>query len=321
MANYIDPKRYDVLFRECVENKKLSEEFIEMFKIHCDHVIKKFFIPDPDDRECAKSRCFLDLCLYWHNFKVENGLQLRFMSNFLPGDKFTIKIKNYDKDIIFSAGLKEDLKNNVFKIENTINKSIKSAIKVMEREKYNDIFRISGHSVTYKMTIHDMFNKSDLSIFSSVDVFPRELKKFYKKFDGVLPDMCSFELMEEIISSDDFSYVIPIIDKDDEKPVNRDSLYITKTDSNEFYEVPKEFQFIRKTILEREEGFVKFDKLHEIFGNNYSMRPASAAFLFLTSLATNSTIKSLSLTSPHELRNSKKISLSLNSSQNGIFSL
>lgn len=247
MAQYLDPNVYHEELVKCIKTGKLSEKMIEMFKLHAYNVTRRFYIPNKDDKDDAVGNCLRDFCLYWKNFAIENCLQLKFSSEFMIGDKFIIHIRNFG-DIVCIAGDKMDIKNNIFEIKDTINRTIKSMMEICQQDQYKDVLKVTNHSVSYKFAITDLYNKEDLSIFSYVKCEPVE--------------------------------------------------------------------------IEGRPEFIKPDKLHVITDENiYNFRNCSRAFLFLTSLCNNSIIKSLSQTSPAPLRFGNRVRLSLNSENNGIYTL
>lgn len=248
MAQYINPEVYNDEMIKCIKAGKLSNKMVEMFTTHAYNVTRRFYIPNQDDKNDAVGNCLRDFCLYWKNFTIENCIHLKFATQFLPGDKITICIKNFG-DIECTAGDELDIEKGIFKIENTVNRSIRSMMAICQQEKYKDVVKVNNHSVSYKFAVTDLYNKEDLSIFSFIRC-----------------EQVNVEGREELVRDD-----------------------------------------IHNNIQN---------------GNEYLFRQASKVFLFMTSLCTNSIIKSLSQTSPAPLRFGNRVRIDgINRDNNGLFSL
>lgn len=247
MARYLDPDVYHAEFVSCIKAGKLSNKMIEMFTKHAYNVCRRFFIPSMDDKQDAVSSCLRDFCLYWKNFMIENCLQIKFASEFLSGDQFIISIANFE-DIVCTAGHELNYDTMTFKIEDTINRTIRSMMKLCQQEKYQNVIKVSNHSVNFKFSVADLYNGKDLSVFSKFIVKPVQVEG---RPDLIMPD--------------------------------------------KYY--------------------------HKLDENVYSFIPAPKAFLFCTSVCNNSIRKSLSYTNPKEYRNGNRVRLSLNSENNGIYTL
>lgn len=247
MARYLDPDVYHAEFVSCIKAGKLSNKMIEMFTKHAYNVCRRFYIPNSEDKADAVSSCLRDFCLYWKNFMIENCLQIKFASEFLPGDQFIISIANFG-DIVCTAGYELNYDTMTFKIEDTINRTIRSMMKLCQQEQYQNVIKVSNHSVNFKFSVADLYNGEDLSVFSKFIVKPVQVEG---RSDLIMPD--------------------------------------------KYY--------------------------HKLDENVYSFIPAPKAFLFCTSVCNNSIRKSLSYTNPKEYRNGNRVRLSLNSENNGIYTL
>lgn len=196
MARYLDPDVYHAEFVSCIKAGKLSNKMIEMFTKHAYNVCRRFYIPNSEDKADAVSSCLRDFCLYWKNFMIENCLQIKFASEFLPGDQFIISIANYG-DIICTAGHELNYDTMTFKIEDTINRTIRSMMKLCQQEQYQNVIKVSNHSVNFKFSVADLYNGSDLSVFSKFIVKPVQVEG---RPDLIMPDKYYNKLDENVYS-------------------------------------------------------------------------------------------------------------------------
>lgn len=196
MARYLDPDVYHAEFVSCIKAGKLSNKMIEMFTKHAYNVCRRFFIPQKDDKDDAVASCLRDFCLYWKNFMIENCLQIKFASEFLPGDQFIISIANFE-DIVCTAGHELNYDTMTFKIEDTINRTIRSMMKLCQQEKYQNVIKVSNHSVNFKFSVADLYNGKDLSVFSKFIVKPVKVEG---RPDLIMPDKYYHKLDENVYS-------------------------------------------------------------------------------------------------------------------------
>ena len=196
MARYLDPDVYHAEFVSCIKAGKLSNKMIEMFTKHAYNVCRRFYIPNSEDKADAVSSCLRDFCLYWKNFMIENCLQIKFASEFLPGDQFIISIVNFG-DIVCTAGHELNYDTMTFKIEDTINRTIRSMMKLCQQEKYQNVIKVSNHSVNFKFSVADLYNGKDLSVFSKFIVKPVEIEG---RPDLIMPDKYYHKLDENVYS-------------------------------------------------------------------------------------------------------------------------
>lgn len=196
MARYLDPDVYHAEFVSCIKAGKLSNKMIEMFTKHAYNVCRRFFIPNIEDKNDAVSSCLRDFCLYWKNFMIENCLQIKFASEFLPGDQFIISIANFG-DIVCTAGYELNYDTMTFKIEDTINRTIRSMMKLCQQEQYKNVIKVSNHSVNFKFSVADLYNGKDLSVFSKFIVKPVQVEG---RLDLIMPDKYYHKLSENVYS-------------------------------------------------------------------------------------------------------------------------
>lgn len=196
MARYLDPDVYHAEFVSCIKAGKLSNKMIEMFTKHAYNVCRRFYIPNSEDKADAVSSCLRDFCLYWKNFMIENCLQIKFASEFLPGDQFIISIANFG-DIVCTARHELNYDTMTFKIEDTINRTIRSMMKLCQQEKYQNVIKVSNHSVNFKFSVADLYNGKDLSVFSKFIVKPVKVEG---RPDLIMPDKYYHKLDENVYS-------------------------------------------------------------------------------------------------------------------------
>lgn len=168
MAKYIDEVKYDEELRKCVINDELSREFLTMFRKHCLHVGKRFYLATDDIREDAISTATHDLCKYWKTFNIYNCAAIKLCQNFVVGDKITINIKNYGS-IIITIGEDADYENDIVSLGRNENITLKNIVNLV-KEKYQPkgIIRCTNYTVKKKLSIIDIYNKKDMSVFSDV---------------------------------------------------------------------------------------------------------------------------------------------------------
>jgi len=158
---YIDRERYDVELRKCIINNQLSTDFLNMFRKHCLHVGKRFYLATDDIREDAISTATHDLCKYWRTFNIYNCAAIKLCQNFIVGDKIEINIKNYG---IISITIGEDAnyENDIVSLGRNENITLKNIVNLV-KEKYQSqgVIRCTNYTVQKKLSIIDIFNKED----------------------------------------------------------------------------------------------------------------------------------------------------------------
>lgn len=166
--HYIDQEKYDEELRKCVINGELSRDFLSMFRRHCLHVGKRFYLATDDIREDAISTATHDLCKYWRTFNIYNCAAIKLSNNFDIGDKIIIDIKNYGI-ITLTIGEITDIDTDTISIGKNENITLKNIVNFV-KEKYQSkgIVRCTNYTVQKKLSIIDIYNKTDMSIFSEV---------------------------------------------------------------------------------------------------------------------------------------------------------
>ena len=169
--HYLDEDKYDEELRKCVLQDDLSKEFLVMFRKHCLHVGKRFYLATDDIREDAISTATYDFCKYWKTFNIYNCLAIKLQQNLVAGDKIIIHIENYS-DIEINFDEKENFDSDTVAIGKNENMTLKNVVNLI-KEKYQPkgVVKCTNYTVQKKLSIIDIYNKHDISIFSCVDFY------------------------------------------------------------------------------------------------------------------------------------------------------
>lgn len=168
MAKYIDEVKYDEELRKCIINDELSRDFLAMFRKHCLHVGKRFYLATDDIREDAISTATHDLCKYWKTFNIYNCAAIKLCQNFVVGDRIIIDIKNHGI-ITITISEEENYRYDCVALGRNENITLKNIVNLV-KEKYQPqgIIRCTNYTVKKKLSIIDIYNKKDMDVFSEV---------------------------------------------------------------------------------------------------------------------------------------------------------
>jgi len=190
MANYIDKREFHDEMVKCKKSGILSNKAVAYFQLMAHEISRTYYYTHPEDRDDAKARAVQDCFKYWKGFKESNVAQVQFTQNFKDRDKIIIDILNH-KTFIFVATESAPKKANEFQISDTINRSLKSLITVINLN--SDVMEGFLDTINRKLTVMDKFNQEDLSIKSKVQVVAQEQIIEIKNKDKENPNILEFK--------------------------------------------------------------------------------------------------------------------------------
>ncbi len=207
---YLDRHEFHAELTKCKRAKTLSRAAIDMFKILCTEVSKKYYFKYEADRDDAIASAIYDCYKYWENFKESNVVQLKIMRNFVDNETIILDIANVGKFTYIAKSA--SVRKGEFQISDTPNKTITNLIAAVDKA----IMGVYHDKVKCKITFMDHMNGFDLTIKSRLMVKPSPTNE----------PLISTKVKNQVEFSFDeppngFSYFTSVVDKGILKSINR----------------------------------------------------------------------------------------------------
>jgi hypothetical protein len=187
---YINRDVYHSEIVACKKSGELTPKAIEMFTRHVKEVSKAFYFEFSEDREDAVQSAIHDFLKYWKGIRENNVVQMKLLRDFVEGEELTIHIDGC-KPIRCVAGKRNDFKNGVFKVDDTVNHTLENLASMLE--KHRAVVEITLHKVTKKITFMDNKNGDDLSVRSHIQLKLKSKSKLSKTIKTDSSDKVFFE--------------------------------------------------------------------------------------------------------------------------------
>lgn len=207
---YLDRHEFHAELAKCKRAKALSRAAIDMFKILCTEVSKKYYFKYEADRDDAIASAMYDCYKYWENFKESNVVQLKIMRNFVDNETIILDIANVGKFIYIAKSA--TTKKGEFLISETPNKTIGNLIASVDKA----IMGVFHDKVKCKITFMDHVNGGDLSTKSKLFIKPSPTDEPLTSTKTKTPN--AFEFDEP---PNGFSYFTSVVDKGILKSINK----------------------------------------------------------------------------------------------------
>lgn len=184
--HYINRIEFHEELRRCKINDELSKAGLDYFMKLSNEVSKDYFYSKADDQKDAVARAIHDCYKYWKGFKENNVVQIKFIRNFVLGEKIVIYLPNFG-EIRLRAGTfnrrnfgSDGIEALEFQIDETINKSLRNLCAVANEHmakypadglKNRSILELFQDTVKKKLTIMDNLNFQNLEVKGKVRIY------------------------------------------------------------------------------------------------------------------------------------------------------
>ena len=177
MADYINKKDFNDEMLKCINNDRLTDKSIELFRLLATEVSKTFNFKYQADKEDAIDNAVADFANNWRGYKWKPVFKMKLLRNFKDGESLVIEVPNVKKITVVA---KTTIRSPYhFKIETKENKTLENLASVIEKLTNSDI-SCSLHKVTMKITLVDNINC--IGTYGKVTINTLPLSKAIIKF-------------------------------------------------------------------------------------------------------------------------------------------